>query len=458
MSPRDDASLEAGGLPDFLRDPVGLVRRRWLWMLAGTLGSFVLLAAGVLLLVSPSYLATATVLVNSQDIPEEFVQSTVEEDSFEQINALVGAILARDRLADLVERHDLYPDLRGQVEFAELLAAFRETVTIEEQQGIGRQARNVTSKLFTVSFQAGDPKTAALVANELADALTDESIRIRQEKAQLTTQFLRKQMEQIEADLREQESRVTEFKQTYRGELPSELESNLRKLERLQAQRQSLAIQIAEAETRFATLAGDQLPAGSPESRLRDLRQRHAGELAIHTEEHPNVVSLQRQLDAVEAAIASGTAGGLSLAASTDRTIRELRIQLAATEAELGALDARVGLTPARQEELAALEQKAEVLRTNYLEFLHKVQEAELAENLETAQKGEHVSVLDRAAVPTSPERSRQKLLAVTAVLALAFGVGLGILLEIADPVLFGTRQLEERYDLPVLGSVPWIS
>lgn len=458
MSPQDDASIDAGGLPDFLRDPIGLVRRRWRWMLAGAVGSFLLLAAAVLLLVRPGFLASATVLVNSQDIPEEFVQSTVEEDSFEQINALVGAILARDHLAALVERHDLYPELRGQVEFADLLAAFRENVTIEEQQGIGRQARNVTSKLFTVAFQAGDPETAALVANELADALTEESIRIRQEKAQLTTQFLRKQMEQIEADLREQEGHVTEFKQAYRGELPSELESNLRKLERLQAQRQSLALQIAEAETRLATLAGDDLPAGSPESRLRDLRQRHAEELAVHTAEHPNVVSLERQLAAVEAALASGTAGGFSLAASTDRTIRELRVQLAATEAEIGAIDARVGLTPARQEELAAIEQKSEVLRTNYLEFLHKVQEAELAENLETAQKGEHVSVLDRATVPSRPERSRQKFLAVAAVLALGCGVGVGLLLEISDPVLFGVRQLEERYDLPVLGSVPWIS
>jgi len=458
MSPQDDASIEAGGLPDFLRDPVGLVRRRWVWMIAGTLGSFLLLAAAVLLLIRPGFVATATVLVNSQDIPEEFVQSTVEEDSFEQINALVGSILSRDRLADLVERHNLYPELRDEAEFVELLPAFREAVTIEEQQGIGRQARNVTSKLFTVSFRADEAETAALVANDLADALTAESIRIRQEKAQLTTEFLRKQMEQIEIDLREQEGRVTEFKQSYRGELPSELESNLRKLERLQAQRQSLALQIAEAETRLATLAGDQLPAGSPESRLMDLRQRHAEELAVNTEEHPNVVSLRRQLEAVEAALASGSGGGLSLAASTDRTIRELRIQLAATEAEIATLDARVGLTPSRQEELAALEQKAEVLRTNYLEFLHKVQEAELAENLETAQKGEHVSVLDRAAVPSAPERSQPKLLAVAVVLALGCGVGLGILLEIIDPVIFGTRQLEANYDLPVLGTVPWIS
>ena len=457
MTPQDD-SLEAGGLPDFLRDPIGLVRRRWRWMLLGGVASAVLLTGVVLLLVKPGYLATATVLVNSQDIPEEFVQSTVEEDSFEQINALVGAVLARDRLADLVERHDLYPTLRGQVDFVELLAAFRENVTIEEQMGIGRQARNVTSKLFTVAFRADDPETAALVANELADALTAESIRIRQEKATLTTEFLRKQMEEIELELREQESRVTEFKQEYRGELPSELESNLRKLERLQAQRQSLALQIAEAETRLATLAGDQLPAGSPESRLADLRQRHAEELAVHTEEHPNVVSLKRQLAAVEAELASGGSAGFNLAASTDRTIRELRVQLAATEAEIGALDAQVGLTPARQEELAALEQKVEVLRTNYLDFLHKVQEAELAESLETAQKGEHVSVLDRAAVPTAPERSRRKFLALALVLAVAGGFGVGLLLEIVDPVLFSASQLEQRYDLPVLGSVPRIT
>ena len=102
-------------------------------------------------------------------------------------------------------------------------------------------------------------------------------------------------------------------------------------------------------------------------------------------------------------------------------------------------------MTPARQEEIAALEQKTEVLRTNYLEFLHKVQEAELAENLESAQKGEHVSVLDRATVPTSPERSRQKFLAAAALLALGCGVGVGFLLEIADPVLFSARQIEDR-------------
>ena len=83
---------EAGGLPDFIRDPIGMLRRRWRWMaLAGAL-ALVVLVPVVLLLVQPTYRAAATVLVNSQHIPEEFVQTTVQEDSFERINALVGEV------------------------------------------------------------------------------------------------------------------------------------------------------------------------------------------------------------------------------------------------------------------------------------------------------------------------------------------------------------------------------
>ena len=48
--------------------------------------------------------------------------------------------------------------------------------------------------------------------------------------------------------------------------------------------------------------------------------------------------------------------------------------------------------------------------------------------------------------------------LVAAVLLAIFCGVGVGLLLEITDPVLFGIRQLEERYDLPVLGTVPRIS
>ena len=452
---------DAGGVPDFLRDPIGLLSRRWKWMLGAAALATCLLVPGAYLLIAPTFSASATVLINSQQIPEELVRTTVQEDSFESINALVGAVLARERLTPLLEKHDLYPKLRETLPIAEVLEIFRSKVVIEEEQGIGRQARNVTARLFLVTFSDPDPVRAADVANSIADALAEASFEMRRQKAALTTEFLRKQLADIETGLRAQERAVTDFKERYRGELPSEMPASIARLERLQQNRQSLSLQIAEAETRMAMLAsGEIVPReNTPEARLADLRARYAEQSAVHTDEHPNVTSLRRQIEQLEAEL--GSRGGFrspGLAATTDRTLAELRAQLAQTDAQIADLDQRVSNTHQRAEQLAAYEQKVEVQRASYLDFLHKVQEAELAENLESAQQGEHVSVLERAAPPTAPDRARATFLALAFLLSLAIGVATGVVLELFDPVVSTAAQIEARFDLPVLGSVPRIA
>jgi uncharacterized protein involved in exopolysaccharide biosynthesis len=143
--------------------------------------------------------------------------------------------------------------------------------------------------------------------------------------------------------------------------------------------------------------------------------------------------------------------------AAENVTLRELRSQLRATELELADLDSRVGRTPARTEELGALEEKATVLRESYLEFLRKVQEAELAENLEATQSGERVSVLNWASPPTRPERARWKYLVAGIIASFGAAAAVGVLLETFDPVLLSPAQMEAAADLPVLGSVPRI-
>ena len=62
-----------------LRHPFGILRRRWIWML---LALVVGLSGTVLLYVTrvPTYEASATVIVSGQQIPEEFVRSTVFVD------------------------------------------------------------------------------------------------------------------------------------------------------------------------------------------------------------------------------------------------------------------------------------------------------------------------------------------------------------------------------------------
>jgi uncharacterized protein involved in exopolysaccharide biosynthesis len=265
--------------------------------------------------------------------------------------------------------------------------------------------------------------------------------------------------------MREHSRVIREFKEQYRGELPGELASSVARLDRLQQHRQSLALQIAEANTQLAELVTGEpgVADQSPEARLVALRAELKEKEAVLTERHPEVQWLRRQIEVLEAAVGGSKKTGEvpsrpTLVAAAQQTVEELRRQLARTEAELGDLDARVARTPARQEELDALEGREEVLQEQYRDALRKVHEGELAASLESAQQGARVSVLEQAVPPAGPTRSRAKILAAGVLASLALALGAGLLLETLDPVLVTARQVEAESGLAVLGSAPHIA
>ena len=88
------------------------------------------------------------------------------------------------------------------------------------------------------------------MANELARSFIDVHLRLRSSEARVTTDFLRRELSEVEEELRMQERRATEFKQAFRGELPGELGTNLARLDRLQETRRVLIEQIGVLEAR----------------------------------------------------------------------------------------------------------------------------------------------------------------------------------------------------------------
>lgn len=461
----ENPDLEPGGLPAFLKDPLGVLRRRWPWMLGVALLG-VAATVGVVASMPVTYLARATILMTSQQIPQDFVRTTVPDEPYQRINALVGEILSRERLASMIEEHGLYAELRKEAPLSEVVSTMRANVDIGPDAGVGRRSRNDGSSIFAVQFRHEDPVVAAEVANELAGLFTGASARQRGQQARLTTQFLRAELERTERELREQDRKITAFKERYRGELPGELDTNLNKLERLGSQRQSLNAQIAEAETRLAMLTegGADAPASSPAARLANLKARLVEQLAVNTEEHPNVISLERQIADLEAKMASGEVADAAdpqrsiLIESTRRSVEDMRTMLREVNTELAEREQAVARTAQREEELKALEDDAQVLRDNYLQFLRKVQAAELAENLESAQQGERVAVLDRALPPTQPEKRRLKYMVAGLLGSFLMALGLGLGLELWDPVVVSGEQIQADFELPVLGSVPRIA
>ena len=91
--PEEEYAPEGGsGLPPFLMDPLGVLKRRWRWMVA-TLAMAALPAVAVVLLFPMAYESTAKMLIAGHTIPDELVPSTIEEGVDSQVNAMVAEFL-----------------------------------------------------------------------------------------------------------------------------------------------------------------------------------------------------------------------------------------------------------------------------------------------------------------------------------------------------------------------------
>jgi uncharacterized protein involved in exopolysaccharide biosynthesis len=455
----EEFDLEAGGgIPDFLRDPTGIPGRHWRWMtLAFVLGSA---ATGFMFWNwEPVYRAHSSILVTSQQIPEKFVQTTVIESPFSRLNAMVSQVLSRPKLVALIDEFSLFSGLKDSLPLEEIVTLMRGKIVIEAQGGRRAAKAEVTARVYMISYEDREPQRAAAVTNRLAGLFLEAGIRSRIERADEISRFLRQELHRSDDVLREQNRAIGEFNEMYRGELPSELATNLGKLDRLQREKQSVELQIIETETRLATMPVLQDP-NTPEARLAALRQRYAEEIAIRTPEHPSVIAISRRIEAVEAQITAGDASGRPLQsrsaklAAAQAGLATLRAQLARLTREAVEIDGRVARTPKHQEALAELSEKAGVSREKYLDFLRKVNAAELAQILEAQQQGSQVSIMDRAFPPRLPERSRLRLMLLGVLGTLGATGAAGLLFELLDPVLVAADQIELLTGLPELGSV----
>ena len=106
VSPQLDSAPFLYNLLAISKRPFGIIRRRWHWMvLSIALGGVA--TAAIYSLQLPRYEAVATILVSSQQIPEEFVRSTVSDlDSSAEINVLLAEAFSQSVLLKLIEEYD----------------------------------------------------------------------------------------------------------------------------------------------------------------------------------------------------------------------------------------------------------------------------------------------------------------------------------------------------------------
>src|SRR5262249_27407544 len=137
------------------------------------------------------YRATATVLVERQQVSEAFVRPSVTAELETRIQTINQRGMSRQRLSEVITKLNLYPELRGKAPMDALVPRLRRESQLGlkgvVEQGAGRNA----TIAFTLSYTGGDPQLVARVANTLAAFYADENAKSRERSATQTTEFLR---------------------------------------------------------------------------------------------------------------------------------------------------------------------------------------------------------------------------------------------------------------------------
>lgn len=302
-----------------IKDLKGIMRRRKKMLLI----PFVLIALiGLIVAFAlPSiYRAQVMIFIENQEIPQEFVQSTTAAYVSERLHNLEQQILSYPRLLEIIQTHDLYPELPTN---ARMVNQMRQSITIvtldvpiRERGSVGR-AGALSTVAFTLSYEHKDPNKAADVANLLANFYVDEDRQSRGSRAETTTDFLTKELDDLRRLVKENEERISRFRSANIDQLPGStnafqqmvlrLEQDIERIDArmrtLQEKNVYLTSQIANIDPLVPILTERGKVAANPANRLKYLRLQLIQLQSSLSSLHPDIIRLKNEIADLEAQV-----------------------------------------------------------------------------------------------------------------------------------------------------------
>jgi len=450
----DDPLDEGNGSSLLSHLPAMLWQRRWLVILPALL--IIIGTTATALLMKPLYRSQAIVVVESQQLPLELVNSSLTNVIDQRIAKVRQQVLSRPDLIALIQRYNLYPDERQNTPLSKVIEQMREATIVEAiSADIESRSRPGVSNTiaFAIGFEYPDAPTAQLIAQEFVTRFLDRDAAVKTEQAVGTAEFLGEQGEGLRSQIAEVEARITQIKAQNAGVLTENMMGLPPMMDngRIDAEINAITRDNNRLLTQQRNGGGTEV--AQAEQRLRELS-------AIYSEDHPDVIRAKRSLEAARASRAPGaiTPEEAEISANRARIAALMRekASLASMDAASRAARARA---PVVLEEINQLEKQAEGLRLQYQQLGGKLMTAQVSARMESEQKGERLTVADPPVVPDSPLKPNRPLLIAGGVVGgLAFGVALALALELLRRPIRGSDALRALVGAPPLVVIPTLN
>jgi len=452
-----------------LADLLGAVRHR-IWTVLLTAAGLTIIGVVVAILLPPSYVSSARILIESQQIPSELASSTVTSSAAERLELIEQRLMTRDTLLDLIDRLGLFAG-RDDLTPGEKVDRIRDATRFDRIT-LGEKRRATRVAAFVLSYRAADPREAAAVTNELVTLVLEQNLQARSARATETLRFFRKEVARLHDALVAVETEISRFKEAHRDALPASLEFRRAERAELRDRRFELKRRQISLEERLALLDAPATASAAPrDETAAALRAQLAQARGLYAESHPRIRAIEAQLAALnsadeaaaEAAKGAARPDPATLRAREETLIRsELDLiadELAEADSRAAALDLSIAETPTVAVELAALERRYQSLSAQYQSAIAKQAAAETGEKLEVNRQAERFEVIEAAQVPDTPDApNRTLVMAGGAVGGIGLGLGLAIFLDLVSSTVRTAAQLERRLALRPLAVIPTLT
>jgi polysaccharide chain length determinant protein (PEP-CTERM system associated) len=452
---------------------------------------------GLTFVLPPQYLSQTLILIEEQKVPEKYVVPVVTEDLSARLASMKEQILSRSRVQPIIERFNLFAGggrtLDDRIEMT--------------QKAIGIKAIQSTKGMpgFFISFKAQDARTAQQVCGEITSLFVSENLSAREQSAEGTTDFLKQQLEDAKRNLDDQDAKMAEFERKNIGKLPgaslsvggsninmgSASQSMLESLtSQLQASNQNVgrleqSTTLLQAMVNQETLnqknaepAVNGVTVDERRAQLKVLINQRNELLNQYSAEYPDVVSINRKISDLQAAIAHPSVDPAA-AATQPKVLKDspelfqLKTQLRGEQQNLTSakqeqtriqeqikvVQGRIEASPAIEEEYKQVTRDHETALGFYNSLLAKMNESSMATALEHRQQGEQFHVMDAPNLPDSPSFPNPYIFAGGGLFAgIMIGAAIAAWLEYRDTTLRNEKDVWAFTKLPTLATISFIN
>jgi polysaccharide chain length determinant protein (PEP-CTERM system associated) len=426
-----------------------------------------------------AYRATGTIMVESQQVSDSMVSSTIIDKFDERISVLKQRVLTRENLLRLSDKYGLVKASQGSPPPMGLIDKIRdrievETISADSAKSASWQVRPTIA--FTISFEDPRPEVAFQVTNDLISMFLDWNIKLRTEGAIETTNFLSQEAARLKAVVESIDGQINAYKKQNIDNLPEQLPLRTTIVSRSENDLYAVDRDIRSGNEELRSLETELAAAkhgmsDDPSQSLPALKAEYNKLSAIYTESHPDIKALKRKINMLEQASDTPDAADTS-ANVTSLAVYKIKAKIDGVKARLESLEKQrqmlkekithnehaMELTPRVAQGLEVLIRDRDTAQKKYEELLGKKMSAKISENLESESKSERFTLLEPPLLPESPFKpNRLKVLAMGLFLSLACAVGVAAIFELIDKRIRGAEALTHVLGYRPLVVIPFL-